>query len=160
MSMESAASTDEASDVITDLLLTATRLMVAITAQSFAQVDETITIQRFRTLMILSKRGSANLTTLAAQTGLQPPHASRLLDRLVSAGLIDRQPHPTSRRELLASLTARGHEVVRQITERRRAEVAGILAKMPPPERQELVRVLAAFTTAGGELIASYDVET
>ena len=72
-------------------------------------------------------------------------------DRLVAAGLIDRLPHPTSRRELLAALTKRGREVVRQVTEHRRSEIAAIVEQMPPPERRGLVRALTAFTAAGGE---------
>ncbi|MGH3560778.1 MAG: MarR family transcriptional regulator, partial [Mycobacterium sp.] len=79
------------------------------------------------------------------------------VDRLVGAGLIDRLPHPTSRRELLAALTTRGREVVRQVTEHRRAEIARIVERMPPPERHGLVAALTAFTTAGGEPAAYVD---
>ena len=44
-------------DAITDALLTASRLLMAISARSIARVDETITIPQFRTLVILSVRG-------------------------------------------------------------------------------------------------------
>jgi DNA-binding MarR family transcriptional regulator len=102
-------------------------------------------------LVILSNRGPMNLATLAGLLGVQPSATGRMVDRLVGAGLIDRLPHPKSRRELLAELTKRGREVVRQVTAHRRAEIAGIVEKMPPPERRGLVRALTAFTTAGGE---------
>ena len=48
---------DESLDAITDALLTASRLLVAISARSIALVDETITIPQFRTLIILSNEG-------------------------------------------------------------------------------------------------------
>jgi DNA-binding MarR family transcriptional regulator len=160
MPIENATSADESLDVITDALLTASRLLMAISAQSIAQVDDTITIPQFRTLVILSNRGPMNLATLAGLLGVQASATGRMVDRLVSAGLIDRLPHPTSRRELLVSLTARGHEVVRQVTELRRAEIAVIVAKMPPPERRGLVRALTAFTAAGGEPAVYLDVDT
>jgi DNA-binding MarR family transcriptional regulator len=131
--------------------LTASRLLVAISARSIAQVDETITIPQFRTLVILSNEGPMNLATLAGLLDVQPSATGRMVDRLVGAGLIDRQTHPTSRRELLAALTARGRQVVRQVTAHRRAEIAGIVEAMPPPERHGLVRALTAFTAAGGE---------
>jgi DNA-binding MarR family transcriptional regulator len=143
---------DESLDVITDALLTASRLLMAISARSVGQVDETITIAQFRTLVILSNRGPVNLATLAGLLGVQPSATGRMVDRLVAAGLIDRLPHPTSRRELLAALTTRGRDV-------RRAEIAAIVAKMPPPERHGLVRALTAFTAAGGEPDVHLDAE-
>ncbi|BBZ39055.1 MarR family transcriptional regulator [Mycobacterium conspicuum] len=159
MATENASATGESLDVITDALLTASRLLVAISARSIAQVDDSITIPQFRTLVILSNRGSINLATLASLLGVQPSATGRMVDRLVSAGLIDRLPHPTSRRELLAALTKRGREVVRRVTEHRRAEIAGIVEKMPPADRLGLVRALTAFAAAGGEPDANLDIE-
>jgi DNA-binding MarR family transcriptional regulator len=74
-----------------------------------------------------------------------------MVDRLVGAGLIDRQMHPTSRRELLAALTSRGQQVVRQVTAHRRTEIARIVEAMSPADRRGLVCALTAFTAAGGE---------
>ncbi|PJE21072.1 MAG: MarR family transcriptional regulator [Mycobacterium sp.] len=149
--------TTESLDMITDALLTASRLLVGISASSIAAVDDTITIPQFRTLVILSNRGPVNLATLATSLGVQPSATGRMVDRLVSAGLIDRLPHPTSRRELLASLTKRGREVVSKVTANRRSEIARIVEKMPASERQGLVRALTAFTAAGGEPDAHVD---
>lgn len=155
MPTDNATTTDEPLDVITDALLTASRLLVAISSHSIALVDENITIPQFRTLVILSNRGPINLATLAGLLGVQASAAGRMVDRLVSAGLINRLPHPTSRRELLATLTPRGREVVQKVTARRRVEIARIVEKMPPAERYGLVRALTAFTAAGGESSAA-----
>jgi len=151
MVADNATTADESLDEVTDSLMTASRLLVAISARSIGLVDETITLPQFRTLVILANRGPINLATLAGLLGVQPSATGRMVDRLVAAGLIDRLPHPTSRRELLAALTKRGREVVRRVTAYRRAEIAAIVEKMPPPERNGLVRALRAFTAAGGE---------
>ena len=147
----------ESVDVITDSLLTASRLLVAISANSIARVDETITIPQFRTLVILSNHGPINLATLSNLLGVQPSATGRMVDRLVAAGMIDRTPHPTSRRELLAALTKRGRDVVAKVTVNRHAEIARIVQKMPPRERQGMVRALTAFTAAGNEPDAHVD---
>ena len=102
--------------MITDALLIASRLLVAVSARSIALVDETITIPQFRTLVILSNRGRVNLATLAGLLDVGPSATGRMVDRLVSAGLIERRPHPHSRRELVAELTAHGREIVQQVT--------------------------------------------
>ncbi|CAJ1504934.1 MarR family transcriptional regulator [[Mycobacterium] holstebronense] len=157
MASRDVAANDNSVDAITDALLTASRLLVAISAHSIAQVDETITIPQFRTLVILSNRGAINLATLASLLGVQPSTTGRMVDRLVGAGLIDRLPHPTSRRELLADLTPRGRDVVHQVTAQRRAAIADIVETLPTKERRGLVSALTAFTAAGGEPAAHVD---
>lgn len=151
MATADVAATDESVDAITDALLSASRLLVAISAHSIAQVDETITIPQFRTLVILSRNGAMNLATLAGLLGVQPSTTGRMVDRLVSTGLIDRLPHPTSRRELVADLTPRGRAVVRQVTDQRRTAIARIVEALPAAERRGLISALTAFTVAGGE---------
>lgn len=151
MSTPDAAAVDESLDAITDALLTASRLLVAISASSIALVDDTITISQFRTLVILSNEGPVNLATLAGLLDVQPSTIGRMVDRLVGAGLIDRRPHPASRRELVAELTPRGRKVVQKVTANRRNELARVVEKMPERERRGLLRALTAFTTAGGE---------
>src|SRR5246127_3956742 len=134
MLTENAAVHEDSVDPITDALLTASRLLVAISARSIAQVGETITTAQFRTLVILSNKGPVNLATLAGLLDVQPSTTGRMVDRLVSVGLIDRRPHPNSRRELVAQLTAHGREVVRRVTAHRRDEIARIVEMMPPRE--------------------------
>src|SRR6202008_1918017 len=53
MVADNATTADESLDEITDALMTASRLLVAISARSIGLVDETITIPQFRTLVIL-----------------------------------------------------------------------------------------------------------
>ena len=146
-----ALQTDDSLDELTDALLTASRLLVAMSVGSIAQADEVITIAQFRALVLLSSRGPINLATLAGLLGVKPSATGRMVERLVGAGLIDRLPHPTSRRELLVALTPRGRNVVDDVTAVRRREIARIVALMPLEERHGLVRALTAFTTAGEE---------
>ena len=157
MPTENVAAPEDSVDLIADALLTASRSLVAISARSIAHVDETITIPQFRTLVILSNQGPMNLATLASQLGVQPSATGRMVDRLVAAGLIDRQTNPTSRRELVAALTKRGREIVRRVTAHRRNEIARIVEAMPAQERRGLVRALTAFTAAGGEPTADLE---
>ncbi|WP_041781871.1 MarR family winged helix-turn-helix transcriptional regulator [Mycolicibacterium chubuense] len=145
------ADVSDSPDAVTDALLSASRLLVAISARSIAAVDETITIPQFRTLVILRTRGPMNLATLAGLLDVQPSTTGRMVDRLVTSGLIDRRSHPGSRRELLVELTARGRDTVDAVTASRREEIAAIVAEMPQRQRHGLIRALNAFTSAGGE---------
>lgn len=149
----------ESVDELTDALLTASRLLVALSARSIAHVDDTLTIAQFRTLVILSTRGPSKIAALAEALTVQPSTATRMVDRLVAAGLIDRRLNPDSRRELIIELTPRGHEIVTAVTDRRREEIAALVARMPNEDRSGLVRALTAFSAAGGETHPVTDID-
>ncbi|WP_405166602.1 MarR family transcriptional regulator [Nocardia sp. NBC_01499] len=146
--------TRDSVDEVTDALLTASRLLVAISARSIAHVDDTITLPQFRTLVILATQGPVKLATLAQQLDVQPSTATRMVERLLAAELITRQPNPQTRRELIIDLTSHGREVVDEVTASRRREIARVVANMPRAQRQGLVAALNAFTAAGGEFAA------
>jgi hypothetical protein len=78
-------------------------------------------------------------------------HATRAVDRLVSAGLPNRSDDPTDRRNLVLSLTANGQGLVDRVMGLRRDAIAAILDRMPPARRRSLVPVMRAFAEAGGE---------
>lgn len=142
-------------DAVTDAVLTASRLLVAVSARSIASADETITLAQFRLLVVLITRGPLKLSTLADHLGVNPSTATRMIDRLITTGLVSRQVNPHSRREVVVELTEPGAEVVATVTDRRRREIAGIVARMPANLRRELVAALEAFNDAGGEPPAS-----
>ncbi|SEH75833.1 DNA-binding transcriptional regulator, MarR family [Mycolicibacterium rutilum] len=146
---------DDSVDAITDALLTASRLLIGISARSIATVDESITITQFRTLVLLASRGPMKLATLATHLDVQPSSTGRMVDRLVTAGLVDRRQNPDSRREVVVSLTNRGQHLVRRVTVRRREHLARIVQQMAPSQRRGLVRALTAFTASGQEPAAA-----
>nr|WP_042186775.1 MarR family transcriptional regulator [Kibdelosporangium sp. MJ126-NF4]CEL17547.1 Transcriptional regulator, MarR family [Kibdelosporangium sp. MJ126-NF4]CTQ91227.1 Transcriptional regulator, MarR family [Kibdelosporangium sp. MJ126-NF4] len=144
-------------DAVTDAVLAASRLLVAVSARSIAAVDDTITIPQFRLLVVLDSEGPQKLTSVAQALGVNPSTATRMVERLVGAGLIDRQPNPASRRELVVGLTRRGRTVVSNVTRRRRAQIEQIVGQMSPTSQRGLVRALSAFAAAGGESVDSSD---
>ncbi|TYB41427.1 MarR family winged helix-turn-helix transcriptional regulator [Actinomadura chibensis] len=138
-------------DEVTSAVLTASRLLVAISVRSLAAVEDAVTPPQFRLLVVLSAQGPAKLVTLAGLLGVNPSTALRMVDRLAAAGLVDRRASPDSGREVRIQLTAAGRGLVDDVTARRRAGIAEIVARMPAGERRALVAALRAFTDAGGE---------
>ncbi|WP_037909198.1 MarR family winged helix-turn-helix transcriptional regulator [Actinacidiphila yeochonensis] len=132
-------------------LLTASRLLVAVSTRSLAEVAATLTLPQFRMLVALYTRGSLNLSQLADELDVQPSTALRMIDRLVAAGMVARGSEPADRRASVIALTERGRDTVLRATERRRAELTRIVARMPAAQRRGFVRVLRAFTDAGSE---------
>ncbi|MEE1761270.1 MULTISPECIES: MarR family winged helix-turn-helix transcriptional regulator [unclassified Streptomyces] len=138
-------------DEVTRAVLTASRLLVAISARSLAAVEERVTLPQFRMLVVLSVRGATKLVVLADQLQVAPSTAMRMVDRLIAVGLADRQTNPDNRRETLLRLTDEGRRAVEEVMARRRAELATVVERLAPRQRAALVDALTAFNAAGGE---------
>jgi DNA-binding MarR family transcriptional regulator len=134
-----------------DAVLAAARVLVALSARSVAEVEDTITLPQLRVLVMVASRGTLNLGAVAAGLSVHPSNATRAVDRLVVAGLLDRRDDPTDRRHLVLRLTDTGSALVQRVMDHRRTAVAAILDAMPAARRRALVPVLTAFAAAGGE---------
>ncbi|GAA0415729.1 MarR family transcriptional regulator [Streptomyces luteireticuli] len=138
-------------DAVTRAVLTASRLLVAVSARSLASVEDSVTVPQFRLLVVLSTHGASNLVTLADLLGVNPSTAMRMIDRLIAAGFVSRDVNPANRRETVLRLTPAGRRIVEEVTARRRDEITTIVERMLPAQRAALVEALTAFTEAGGE---------
>lgn len=138
-------------DAVSRAVLTASRLLVAVSARSLAEVEERVTLPQFRMLVVLSTRGDTKLVTLADLLQVAPSTAMRMVDRLIAAGLAERHLNPDNRRETRLGLTEEGRRTVEDVMARRRAEIRGIVSRLAPEQRAALVEALNAFSEAGGE---------
>lgn len=138
-------------DAVTTAALTASRVLVAVAARSLAAAEDTVTLPQFRLLVVLSTRAAMKLAAVAEQLGVNASTALRMVERLEAAGMVDRRVNPDNRREVLITLTDAGHQVVDDVTARRRDELAKIVASMRPKQRRQLVTALSAFADAAGE---------
>ena len=114
-----------------------------ITRTDRAVADETpLTATQRLALAALFDGGPVRLHELAARIGATPPTASRAVDALVTAGLVERVADPRDRRALQIDVTPRG----RRRVERRRAEVARTLEpaldRMRRTDRERLVTLI------------------
>ncbi|GAA1219272.1 MarR family transcriptional regulator [Kitasatospora nipponensis] len=137
-------------DLVT-AVLTASRVLVAISARSLGEVEESLTLPQFRMLVVLQTRGALSLSRLAEHLAVNPSTALRMIERLVAAGMVAREASASDRREVRIDLTEEGVRTVVDATDRRRAEIARVVSAMPQDQRSGLVSALRAFATAGDE---------
>jgi DNA-binding MarR family transcriptional regulator len=126
--------------------------LVGIAARSLAAVEDTVTLVQYRALVLLASRGEMNVGTLASALGLHQSTATRLCDRLVGKGLVERSHPAESRREVFIALTSGGQSLVRAVNSRRRTEITRIMGHMPPARRALLADAFSEFADAAGEL--------
>lgn len=141
-------------DAEVEAVLDACRVLVAITARSMAATSEVTDLLHLRALVVLWSRPSLSLGELADSVGIHLTRASRLCDRLVTHGLVDRADDPVNRRQLVLDLTPAGREVVEKVMDERAEEIRPILARMSASGRASLVSSLAEFARAADGLAA------
>jgi DNA-binding MarR family transcriptional regulator len=134
-----------------DAVVRASRALVGIAAAAIAAVDATVTVPQLRVLVLLDTRGPLNLAGLAAALGVNPSNASRICERLIRAGFVDRQESPDDRRNITLSLTEAGRRLINKVTRHRRAAITRVLRDMDPDDRELLKAALDRFATAAGE---------
>jgi DNA-binding MarR family transcriptional regulator len=139
-------------DAVTDAVLSASRVLVAVAARSLADLSDDVTLSQYRALVVLASRGAQTVGALAEQLEVLPSTATRLCDRLVRKGLVIREHSISSRREVEVSLTAAGRRLVEGVTQRRRRAIAEIVRAIPPANREALVTALGQFAEAAGEV--------
>lgn len=138
-----------------EAVLDASRVLVAVSSQSLAAIDEDISLTQFRVLVILAGHGPMDLNALAERMGVHPSNATRACDRLVSLDLLDRSHDPADRRRLLLAPSAAGQRLLHTVSEHRRTTITNVLANMPPGRRRHLHQVMRDFAAAGGEVPTS-----
>lgn len=136
---------------LVEAIIQASRAMMNVAARSLAASDQDVTIPQYRTLVVLAYQGPRRLADLAAALAVSPSTATRMCDRLVRKGLIDRTRDEFDRREVNLALTEGGRRLVDEVVQRRRLEVRELLHAIPEHERPGLVKALGVLAGAAGD---------
>src|ERR1700758_4272803 len=89
---------------------------------------------------------------LAHLLGIDRTVMTYLLDDLVGAGLVERQPDPDDRRSRRVVLTARGRDMLADLDERFRRAEMHLLASLDDPEQQAFRSLLCAVAAHVNDL--------
>ncbi len=143
----------EVDSTTVEAIIVASRTLVAIAARSLVGVDSEVTLGQYRALVFVATRRQVNLVDLANDLRVHPASATRMCDRLVEKGLIERNGNPGDRRQHIISLSKAGSELVAKVTQIRRDEVNRIISRMPADICDMLTRSLRAFSEAADESI-------
>lgn len=76
------------------------------------------------------------------------PAATKLVDRLVSRGSLERAPNPADRREVNISLTPAGETALSDLRRSRAQTLSAVLGRMAPADRRQLETGLEAYLRA------------
>jgi len=112
---------------------------------SGAMEEEGCTIEDSRILLLLAD-GRGHPMTEIAEFALAPaPSVTRMVDRMVSSGLVHRTADPRDRRRVLVHLTRRGRALKRRLDEIVEREQHALLDGAGPDEAELLLGLLGGL---------------
>src|SRR6478735_5811217 len=97
-----------------------------VAARSVMEVDQIVSSTQLRVLVFIATRGPQNPGDIAVELGVHASNATRTSEKLVRAGLIERQEDPEDRRYVKLTLTVAGEKLVEQVIAHRRNALAEV----------------------------------
>ncbi|SDC35802.1 DNA-binding transcriptional regulator, MarR family [Geodermatophilus telluris] len=134
-------------DAADEVLVGLARTVVGISTRAAAELGG-VSLVQLRALTVLAELPDAPLADLARGVGGSVSTTSRLVDRLVSAGLVDRRPSTASRRSISLRLTPEGAQLLDRYDRLRLTELRAGLAGVPTGRREAVLGALAEFASA------------
>jgi DNA-binding MarR family transcriptional regulator len=118
-------------------------------------LPERVSTSQLRALIAIRRGDGATVTDLARALDALPSSATRLCDRLIAAGYIERMANPANRRFHVLSLSPLGEQLLVTLEAHRRRALATVLDRMSPRARQQLGNGLSAFALGARQAGAS-----
>ena len=106
-----------------------------------------LTLPQFAVLKcVLSHQNNISVSALADATHQVLPTITGILNRLEERGLVVRRRSPTDRRTQLISITPPAENMLAEFSQRNRAQMSALLAKISPEERRFLLQIIRTLT--------------
>ena len=106
-----------------------------------------LTLPQFSVLKcVLSHQNNISVSALAEATHQVLPTITGILNRLEERGMVVRRRSPTDRRTQLISITPPAENLLAEFSQRNRAQMSALLAKISPEERRFLLQIIRTLT--------------
>ena len=107
-----------------------------------------LSINQWPTLFALWEKDGLTQTELTSRCNTAHYTTTRLLDSLEKIGVVERQPHPTSRRAHLVYLTEKGRNLEVEAVAKAQAVNAKFLSSLSKKDQEQIMSLILKMTTA------------
>lgn len=115
-------------------------------------LESGFSLTEMRLLYELAHRDGPTAADLCRDLGLDAGYLSRVLSRLEARGLVRRRPSPEDGRQSPLALTAAGRKAFAPVEKATCEQIAALIAPLPAPERERLVKAMATVQRLLGGL--------
>lgn len=120
-----------------------------------------LTFASYEVLVLLSftRAGVLALGKMSGRLMIHPASVTHIVDRLSAQGRVERLPHPTDRRAVLAQITDAGRQAVKEATDAVVERSFG-MDGLSPDELETLSSILTKLRRAAGDFVEGGDEAT
>lgn len=133
----------QAPDSLPSLLAEASRRATADLRRML--VEQGLPLEQWRVLDVLADEQGRSMSDLAEAVDMKLPSVSKLIDRMVSAALVQRSLDPADQRRVLVYVSDIGLAKVRGLRGPVARELSSVETALDGRDRDELKRLLQAF---------------
>lgn len=131
-----------------EILRVVPRIMQALRQEMRSGRGEDLTVPQFRTLMFFRRRPGEALKAAAEHIGFTLPAMSRLVETLVSRGLLSREISTEDRRRVAIALTETGRRQADEVLQAARETLTRRLEGLEPEVLDRVAETLAVLRRA------------
>jgi DNA-binding MarR family transcriptional regulator/ribosomal protein S18 acetylase RimI-like enzyme len=107
--------------------------------------DSPFSLTEVRVLYEIAERTGLTAATLARELRIDPAYLSRMIKKFKAAGLIDRRPAESDRREWVLTLTKAGRDVIDPLIAASNGQVAEMLSAFDAPCQETLIAAMRSI---------------
>jgi DNA-binding MarR family transcriptional regulator len=107
--------------------------------------DSPFSLTEVRVLYEIAERTGLTAATLARELRFDPAYLSRMIKKFKAAGLIDRRPAESDRRERVLTLTKAGRDVIDPLIAASNGQVAEMLSAFDTPRQETLIAAMRSI---------------
>ena len=126
-------------------------VMRAIRGQMRSRRVTGLSVTHFRALVFLDRRPGSTLSALAEHLGLSPATVSKMVEKLVAAGLVRREASPDDRRRTPLCLTARGQASMEAARRGTLLWLSSQVSGLGPIQRDTVTRAMGSLRQLFGD---------
>jgi DNA-binding MarR family transcriptional regulator len=129
--------------------------MKVIRAEMRSRRTAALTVAQFRALVFVDRYAGSTLSALSDHLGRAPATVSKMIDGMVSGGLIVREVLPTDRRKVNLALTAAGRSILATARRGTLTRLSALLAELDSEEREMVRRAMTSLRRLFGDIQSS-----
>jgi DNA-binding MarR family transcriptional regulator len=134
-----------------ELLDTIPLVMRMLRAEMRKWGEQEFSVTQFRSLIFVRQNPGASLGDVASFLGVAQPTASTIVNRLVTQGLMTREPHRQERRRVALGLTVAGNDLVTAARQATGERLAAVFGACEEDELEEVRRGLSLLKSIFGD---------
>jgi MarR family transcriptional regulator for hemolysin len=149
--------TVDSDDVARELLEVVPVIIKDIRSQMRSRRSPELTVPQFRTLAFVDHNKGTSLSAVANHMGLTLPSTSKLVDGLITRGMLTREDNPADRRRIKLGVTSHGLVILENS---RKGTLTYLTDKISPVSAEDKEVIAKAMKTLRSVFITSTQTQT